>query len=578
MIYLLNQSIWSVLMAIAIQFLYMGFRLRQDRSYGYFGTCLFLMTAFFLPGVWIFPVPETSQAFLFWMRMSHFVAPTLLVVFLAFLSHAFHPIPWRWFRWLLAWAGVLTLLSAWEVFHPPGPFFRMASHGPVRTALYAPAFAPMPMVFILYSIPIFMGWFRNACGSEKTRFKVVAAGWVAVGIGAFADFIALSRERWSAGQGFTLWGVGVFGGCGAYVLVSRVLEMNRKNRDTMDSLAAAYQLMREGASLRDLGTTAAMISHEIRNYASTMKGNAALIAGGSRDPSFGSRVAAIRKAAEHLDVITRDIASFTSLPAPTMETREIRVGDLLQDCLARHFPGDPGRYRLTTARGEPGLIGDPRQLEQAFLNLLRNSHEAGASRIEIRITAWVDRLIVAVEDDGRGCPPSDLAKIGTPFYTGRKGEGGTGLGTAITASILKAHGATLRYYAKSAAGTGSGLVANMVFPLPGRPDALKGDVVVAADTSGARACALPPLLHLGIKPILVSGRGLERELLAGFRHPLLLVEQVLAERVLPLWRQGPAYVVDESRVMWVARGTDDDRRLLLSEESLASLVTAGWEV
>ena len=90
------------------------------------------------------------------------------------------------------------------------------------------------------------------------------------------------------------------------------------------------------------------------------------------------------------------------------------------------------------------FFGDAGRLEQVLVNLLLNAGKAqqGAGRIALRARRLPAEgvLELAVEDEGPGIPPENLARIFDPFF----GSGdGTGLGLAVSAGIVRAHGGTI---------------------------------------------------------------------------------------------------------------------------------------
>ena len=96
---------------------------------------------------------------------------------------------------------------------------------------------------------------------------------------------------------------------------------------------------------------------------------------------------------------------------------------------------------LSAATGQSPcvILGDHSELEQLFLNLLMNAHEAcpagGMTRVELATTAG--RAIVAVVDTGPGVPAELLERVFDPFFSTK--ERGSGLGLAICASIAQTH-------------------------------------------------------------------------------------------------------------------------------------------
>jgi signal transduction histidine kinase len=104
--------------------------------------------------------------------------------------------------------------------------------------------------------------------------------------------------------------------------------------------------------------------------------------------------------------------------------------------------------RLDLAPGLPRVRGDGIQLQQVLLNLVVNALDAVAARpaggrlVVVRTRSeGQDRVMLSVEDSGRGIAPADMERVFEAFYT-TKAEG-LGVGLAISRSIVEAHGGRL---------------------------------------------------------------------------------------------------------------------------------------
>ncbi len=90
----------------------------------------------------------------------------------------------------------------------------------------------------------------------------------------------------------------------------------------------------------------------------------------------------------------------------------------------------------------PQIMADRVQLQQVLMNLLLNGIEAmrdGAGELVIRSQSTEDGLLrISVSDTGVGLPGEKLDRIFSAFYTTK--PQGTGMGLAISRSIIEAHG------------------------------------------------------------------------------------------------------------------------------------------
>jgi signal transduction histidine kinase len=97
----------------------------------------------------------------------------------------------------------------------------------------------------------------------------------------------------------------------------------------------------------------------------------------------------------------------------------------------------------------------PSQLNQVFLNLLVNAAQAIKDEGTIRISTKPeqDGVRIEISDDGQGMETEVLSNIFEPFYTTKPVGQGTGLGLALSHSIIKAHNGTIDVYSTPGLGT-----------------------------------------------------------------------------------------------------------------------------
>jgi two-component system, NtrC family, sensor kinase len=103
----------------------------------------------------------------------------------------------------------------------------------------------------------------------------------------------------------------------------------------------------------------------------------------------------------------------------------------------------------------PQVMGNPRNLQQVFLNLILNAIQAmpGGGRIRVRGAVENDFVRVDVSDNGCGIPREHLDKVFDPFFTTKETGEGTGLGLSVSYGIVEKHGGRITVESELGEGT-----------------------------------------------------------------------------------------------------------------------------
>ena len=131
------------------------------------------------------------------------------------------------------------------------------------------------------------------------------------------------------------------------------------------------------------------------------------------------------------------------------------------------------RLETSAARDLPLILGNFGNLQQVFTNLLLNAIQASPQGGKIGM--HVDRAAVpgyvsfTVEDTGLGIPQDIQHKIFEPFFSTKEVGKGTGLGLAVSYSIVKRHGGRIEVFSEAGRGT------RFTVLLPHLPETNTGD-------------------------------------------------------------------------------------------------------
>ncbi len=223
-----------------------------------------------------------------------------------------------------------------------------------------------------------------------------------------------------------------------------------------------------------LGELTASLAHEINQpIAAAITSAGACLRWLDRDQPEVGRAREAAKRIEHdgrraADIITHLKSFYKKEDSPQRETVAVNevVGEML--VLLRSEADRHSVVMRTELVAElPSVYADRVQLQQVLMNLMLNAIEAmrgAAGELTIKSEQGDGHILVSVSDTGVGLPPGSRDELFNAFFTTK--PDGTGMGLAISRSIVESHGG--RLWAEANQGRG----ATFHFTLPTQPEGI----------------------------------------------------------------------------------------------------------
>jgi PAS domain S-box-containing protein len=222
-------------------------------------------------------------------------------------------------------------------------------------------------------------------------------------------------------------------------------EQREAQAEQLRRLVEIAELNRQG----DAAAVIAAIAHEINQPLAAIAANAdaGLSYLESRTPDIDKAKAALNdivSSAGYAGEIIRNIRNTfkNGRPAKTPVDLNDVIRDVL-DLVGTELERNNVTVRTTLNEAIPLVLADRTQLQQIFVNLIKNSLEAMSSMAEARVLELATELegsqnvIVNVRDSGTGIDPEDIERIFDQFYTTK--TQGMGMGLAVCRSSVEAH-------------------------------------------------------------------------------------------------------------------------------------------
>lgn len=220
-----------------------------------------------------------------------------------------------------------------------------------------------------------------------------------------------------------------------------------------NDLALATEI-RKFEKLKSVSEVAASISHEVRNPLTATRGFIQLLS----DPNLTAeeKKLYISISLEELDKAASIITDYLTFATPSLENIEILELNKELDTILKNVASLALTNRVTIDIQKTEAIyvaGEREKFHKCLINLMKNSIEAmpNGGKLMIALQELNGKVVMTVEDTGTGMTDAQIERLGTPYFSTK--VNGTGLGTMVVFSIVKAMMGEIKVDSKIGKGT-----------------------------------------------------------------------------------------------------------------------------
>ncbi len=228
-------------------------------------------------------------------------------------------------------------------------------------------------------------------------------------------------------------------------LVSLVTSRNDDLAKALEDLRAAQQGLLHLERLGTMGRLASGVTHDLRNFLMGLSYLEVEVESGGVSDEIRESVQIGLSGLRNLLATLESMNQFARSGRLGVALGPIQPASVVRDAVTVMRMDMEFRRRKLDLRLQPDLpevLGDPRKLTQALVNLIRNAVQATQHGDLLIVEA--SRLpeggvVLAVEDSGSGVLPEIRESLFQPFMSS-KGEGGMGMGLYMARLVAESHG------------------------------------------------------------------------------------------------------------------------------------------
>jgi two-component system NtrC family sensor kinase len=327
------------------------------------------------------------------------------------------------------------------------------------------------------------------------------------------------------------------------VATSRQLATTIEKVRLYEETSRAYEDLRhtqeqllQSEKMSAVGQLISGVAHELNNPLTAILGYAQLLESEGLSSRAADFVAKLFRQAQRTHRVVQNLLSFARQRKP--QRYRVDVRKVLEETLVlREYDLKVNGIKLEReiVSELPGVVADPHQLEQVFLNIINNALDAMLEKGKgglLRVCVYTDGGKVHVEFQDSGPGIKEPNKVFDPFYTTKSVGKGTGLGLSICYGIIKEHGGDIAARNRQGGGAcieirlpsaGQGAAPEHAL-LPARRElAIAGRVLLVEDEDAVLEFERDVLAGAGAKVVTSANAGDARSRLLGEVFDALII-------------------------------------------------------
>jgi len=235
-----------------------------------------------------------------------------------------------------------------------------------------------------------------------------------------------------------------------------------------DAKAAQLQLV-QAAKLESIGRLAAGVAHEVKNPLAIILAAVEFLGQAIPNPDADvtTAMADVQEAVARADHVIRGLLDFSHATEFTLDEGDLNAVMERSIGLVRHALSKSHITLVKELEADlPAVIMDTSKIEQVIVNLMINAIDVmpNGGSLTVRTKRWrltqpgpdvgvrrTDRfrigqsaVVVEIDDTGPGIDEQTRSRLFDPFFTTKPAGKGTGLGLAMSKTIIALHGGSIQ--------------------------------------------------------------------------------------------------------------------------------------